>query len=500
MSARLLLTAAAVAVMLAFAAYRWTERMLWTPLGTGGDMLLVVHAAMRRLLHGGDPYALYHVPWEAPLPYGPMLWGPFLIAQVQRIDLRVVTVAGSLFVPLWCGVAACVEASRGRVAAASAWLVLLAALALHPAFLRFMPTGHTAAYWPLLLLFAAFVAAEHWTAAGLVLGLLLAARSTMVVMVPIFAMAVWMRDRRAVWPSLASGALVTAVLLLPFVVWNPSTWWYGMVASYPKIMKEVVWTGPEHGLAATIGLTGWLVPHGFGVLVMPVNVIALLIVYVLACRALAGGARSLPWMALALFVFSMTTLWPVYYIYLDVFLLLASAAVVDVLEPNAERRIIAGWIASLAAVAVFALISVRVLAASRPIMVFDSHVNRQALSDGFAPFNVASPYAWVWGQTASVIVPRGATTDADIEITLQPVIDATGPPQQIVAILNGVLLGSTDARPGWQSVRFRAPAVAWQFGSNTLELRCASSARPIDVGLGEDPRHMSLAVRAIAVQ
>jgi len=370
----------------------------------------------------------------------------------------------------------------------------------HPAFLQFTPSGHTAAYWPLLLLFAALVTAERWTAAGVALGLLLVARSTMVAILPVFAMTVLMRDRRAILPAMAACVLVAAALLLPFVVWNPSTLWHGMVASYPKAMKEVVWPGPEHGLAATIGLTGWLVPRGYGRLVVPANIVAVSIVYGLAWRSVARGSRSLPWMALALLAFSMTALWPVYYIYLDVFLLFASAAVVEVLQLRDSRRILTVWAASVIAVVAIALIAARVLAASRPAIQFGSPANRQALFDGFAPFDAASPFAWVWGQNATFIVPRSSPADAEIAITLQPVIAPTGPPQRIVAMLNGVLLGTVDAGPGWQSVQFLAPGDAWVIGSNTLELRSASSTPPIEVGLGDDGRHMSLAVKEVAVR
>src|SRR5438445_13613921 len=38
------------------------------------DMLVVMRAAVRRFLGGRDPYAISHVPWEAPLPCGPLLW------------------------------------------------------------------------------------------------------------------------------------------------------------------------------------------------------------------------------------------------------------------------------------------------------------------------------------------------------------------------------------------------------------------------------------------
>src|SRR5207247_304924 len=73
-------------------------------------------------------YRSYDTSWEMAMPYGPGLWGPFVLAQWLRLDLRVVTIVGELFVPAWCGAAAAVEAFRGRLSAAGSWLSVLGAL------------------------------------------------------------------------------------------------------------------------------------------------------------------------------------------------------------------------------------------------------------------------------------------------------------------------------------------------------------------------------------
>ena len=82
------------------------------------DMLIVLREATRRVLSGGNPYSTYHAydaPWETLLPYGPVFWGPYLLPQLLHVDFRVITIVGELFVPVWCGVAAAIEAGRGRV-------------------------------------------------------------------------------------------------------------------------------------------------------------------------------------------------------------------------------------------------------------------------------------------------------------------------------------------------------------------------------------------------
>src|SRR5256885_1102045 len=82
-----------------------------------------------------------------------------------------------LFVPLWCGIAAAVEAARGRIGRAALWLAVLAALILSFDVQGFTLIGHTPAYWPLFLLFAAAIGRSRWTQAACLLGILVVART-----------------------------------------------------------------------------------------------------------------------------------------------------------------------------------------------------------------------------------------------------------------------------------------------------------------------------------
>jgi hypothetical protein len=109
-------------------------------------MLIVIREATRRFLNGHTPYATYRsydAPWDMAMPYGPALWGPFLVPQLLRLDFRIVTIIGALFVPVWCGVVAVVESARGRIAGAASWLAVLAALVLAFDVQGFTFIGHT---------------------------------------------------------------------------------------------------------------------------------------------------------------------------------------------------------------------------------------------------------------------------------------------------------------------------------------------------------------------
>ena len=75
----------------------------WQPYNA--DMLIAIREATRRFLTGHTPYATYRAydaPWDMAMPYGPALWGPFIVPQLLRLDFRMITIAGELFVPVWC--------------------------------------------------------------------------------------------------------------------------------------------------------------------------------------------------------------------------------------------------------------------------------------------------------------------------------------------------------------------------------------------------------------
>src|SRR6185295_10779799 len=76
----------------------WLRAILAVPIDPfRGDMLVVVREGLRNVWLGLNPYTIYHVPWAAPLPYGPLLWGPYAVPFSLQLDLRFLTIAGQLF-------------------------------------------------------------------------------------------------------------------------------------------------------------------------------------------------------------------------------------------------------------------------------------------------------------------------------------------------------------------------------------------------------------------
>ena len=185
-----------------------------------GDMLIVIQQGIRRLLQGNNPYAIFHIPWDATLPYGPVMWAPLVLPTLLHADIRFVTVLGYLFVPTACAIAAIDEAAHGRRAGALAWLAVPCALALSPEMRHFVSIGHTPVYWPLIALFAWLVARERWSGAAVAGGLLIVARTTMVSLAPVVLIAVWYRARPRTARVVLLLAASTLLPFLPFALWD----------------------------------------------------------------------------------------------------------------------------------------------------------------------------------------------------------------------------------------------------------------------------------------
>jgi hypothetical protein len=234
---------------------------------------------------------------------------------------------------------------------------------------------------------------------------------------------------------------------------------------------------------------------------MPVQGVVMIGVYLATWPAIRRGARPLPWMALALLAFSMTTLWPVYYIYYDVLLLLASAALVETLEAGPLPMSWKPWLVSLTALVVLAAGTIRMVAAPFPSIAAGEVAPGLPLRAGFASseFDGQRKFAWIVRNEATVILPRSSASAADIVLTAQSPVDPAHPPQRVTAVLNGNMLAQTSVPSGWQEIRLPAPASAWWIGFNELHLVFSTTVSPREEGMGDDPRHLALGVSRIDV-
>jgi hypothetical protein len=276
----------------------------------------------------------------------------YAIPMLLRIDIRFLSVTAALLVPVGCGAAAIASAWRGRFAAAAGALLMLGAIGLSGPLEQFMPAGHTPVYWPLVALFAWLAARERWRAAAVSLGLLVVARTTMIAIVPVLLMAVWQRDRRRFAGTCTLVALAIALPLLPFAIRDPRALGYALYGSYQTVIKTVVW--PDQTVPHTIGMTGVLLTHHLHRFVEAIQVAVMTIMYLACWTFMRRGRAPVALMAMALLTFSMTTLWPVTYIYFDVFLLFAAGVLAEMPWLHARwstSSLVRAW-AAAAAVAV----------------------------------------------------------------------------------------------------------------------------------------------------
>jgi hypothetical protein len=434
------------------------------------DMLVVIELGVRRFLSGANPYVIYRVPWEVPLPYGPYLWGPFVIPVTVNGDLRILTLITLLTVPASCIWAAAICARTGRLVASALFTLLCAALVFQPAVQHFFVIGHTQVYWPLLVIFAWLLSAERWTAAAVALGCLVVARTTMVSLVPVFVMFLWHRQLLTMTRVTALTAAIV-IPLLPFVIADPGALWYALYGSYLKVMKEVVW--PTQGAHVTIGLTGFLLRHGMERYVELTQAAALTVVYLAAWRGIARGARPEPWLALALLVFSMTSLWPVIYVYFDVFVLVAAALASSVLVPSQSVRDFARGMAVIAVCSTTLVLSAATRQAGiAPNVDLGTPAAAALTGQGFGGAQVEDgrTYATVLEQVGTVRIPRASRSAASIHLVAKGCSPQSAV-QRLEASLNGHPLGSAVLRNEWNETVFAASSRAWYYGVNALELR-----------------------------
>jgi hypothetical protein len=489
----------ACGLLVFLAARTWLHEITIYPNDTTRpDMLPIVDRSVREIVRWRNPYTTYYIPWKTTLSYGPMLWGPYVLPYLLHADLRFVSLIGLLFIPVACALAATAAVLDGRRLSAAAWLAMLAIVIFNEPLRLFSSYAHTPVYWPLIALFAWMVARERWTAAAVACGLLVAARTTMISVAPILIMAVWHRDRRQFAKVGRVAAASAAVLFLPFALWNPGALWYSMYGAYQVVIKTAVWDAG--GARDTIGLTGPLLRKGWQAAVEPAQVVTMLVVYTAAWLALGRGRRPLPWMGLALFAFSATTLWPVQYIYFDVYLFFVCAALAETrwLETRREVRV---WLVALAAATTVVVVAARIEIPLDNDIDVGSYADRALLYAGFADNEEAGrTFAWAEGTNAEVLIPRRSTRDAVIDIVCEPNLPRRESSQQMSVALNGSVLGTVDLHEGWQTVTLPAPSSAWLIGVNSLRLSFTNAVSPLEAGLGTDARKLSVAFDRIAVR
>ena len=338
-------------------------------------------------------------------------------------------------------------------------------------FERFLLIGHTPVYWPLIALFALTTSGRRYRTAAVVLGVLLGARSPMIALVPTYFILLWRNDRRAIAPAAVLLVLTVAVTFGPFLLWDWRTLMYGMYGNYVRVIHDFVWT-QTNWMSSTLGIDA---PAG-RVRMVPgrrpragSGVGADLWADVVAATARRVGSALVVPRAHRPSV--MTTLWPVWYVFLDVFVLGLSFFVAEHVRElrSAPWKSMAGTTA-LAASAIFITLLINpgvyytIEAGRRAQVASQKRVRRRSSKRA----RDASR-----GRRASAVhlrLPRGLRTNASIQIECDPFTVQGAPAQTMGASLNGSPIGQVTLSPGWQTVTFPTRARAWRIGHNDVTL------------------------------
>jgi hypothetical protein len=325
----------------------------------------------------------------------------------------------------------------------------------------------------------------------------------MVAIVPVLLMAVWCNKRDAFVGTLVLVALATVVPFLPFAIWDARALSYALYGSYQNVIKGFVWTSTTWA-QHTIGLTGVMLSNGLQRFVDACQAVAMLAVYVACWRAMQRGRPPAAWMGLALLTFSMTTLWPVTYVYFDVLLLLAAAVLAGAVTFDAGRlpSIARSWTATAAATLALVAGSAALTLPDAPAVDAGTADGRAFLRAGFAGDEREGDrtFARVEGRHASIVLPRRSVRAAVIDLVGRPAFAAGSSPQQMSALLNGALVGTVVLPPGWNQTSLAAPAQAWRIGVNELELFLSPGAPSGDGVANGDRPQLSVAIDRVTVR
>jgi hypothetical protein len=122
------------------------------------------------------------------------------------------------------------------------------------------------------------------------------------------------------------------------------------------------------------------------------------------------------------------------------------------------------------------------------------------LGDGwYAPEKEgAVTYRWA-SAPATVRIPLDHAATLRVQVRLHAFAYPDAPQQTVTLAANGHRCGALPVAAGWQTVECTIDRAAWHGGVNALSLQFAYATRPMDVGMGGDPRPLSAAIDWIRV-
>ncbi|MCC5874998.1 MAG: hypothetical protein JJU11_02145 [Candidatus Sumerlaeia bacterium] len=312
-------------------ALRYLYMPWYEPLTFFADMIPLVQSVLHDFwVEGMYPYRRHQMPgYPLPLTFPPGLWLPFSIPWMFHADLRLWQFAALIAV----GVLFCRAAILG-FGQTRRWqylpFLLVPCMLIPLGFTmgtmnRFFPWMHLAGHWFFLVGWALAALSRRPVLAGIFLGMSIATRPYMILILPLAGLLTlleWrshLREHLRMWISCILTGLVVVV---PFLLYNPQAFTFGMLHGYTEQLGYKVENEPfrVHG----VSLGGLLQAMGIHHLRTPIQLLALLLVYTFAWPLMKRDRRWLLFLSsLTLYIFLSLSLIPWHYTMVDPFLLLA---------------------------------------------------------------------------------------------------------------------------------------------------------------------------------
>ena len=217
-----------------------------------GDMLPLVVVAVANTLSGGDPYRVYHMPWDVPLTYMPLNWLAYAPLLLLGADPRWTNTLAEISV---LGAVYFVGRKRRDKTLRNAAAALWAAWFVAHRIIKYDAGVAAEVQWAALTWVAALAVEKNcFTPAAF--GAALATTPLALPLAPTLAVAwhrAWARPasrrpHRASWAPLlraiAIAALVAALFIAPFFLWSPHDFvggvfsWFNDIDRFPRAKWE----------------------------------------------------------------------------------------------------------------------------------------------------------------------------------------------------------------------------------------------------------------------
>ena len=220
------------------------------------DMTALIDSATDAMLAGKNPYRIHQMQQgsEVPLTYLPGLWGAHLVPKLLGLDVRWGGVAAeaALVAGVWWGTQG--SSWEGRA------LGFLALWAVLPSVQWNLIYAEPMVWWALMVWGLATLVRGKTLASAVFLGLMLCTRHFAVLLLPFFCIT-WFRQ---LGPRQAAEALgvtggVCAMILGPFVLWDPEMFWFGTLRwlrAYGPVHHT--WFYDKFSLAKPLYTSGWI--------------------------------------------------------------------------------------------------------------------------------------------------------------------------------------------------------------------------------------------------